>query len=231
MDKNELMGILSQCRPFRGLPRPEILSIIRDAKGWLRFFNKEGWVYSRGERCDFLIILLKGSVRAQMQNAEGKVVRIDTLHAPQMIAPAFLFASHSLFPIDIIAHTDHTVMMEIPKATILELCQQSIVFLENYLQDIGDKFGFLAEKVMAFSFYTIQQKVAHFLMEQMEKQNSISIRLPMTREELADLFGVTRPSLSRVLSEMVHLDWIGVNGRMIDLKDVVALKRVLSQTF
>ncbi len=228
MNQDEVIRRLGQCRPFRGLPRSEIHSIVEELHHWIRTYTKGQWLYTRGERIDFLVFLLQGSIRAQMQDSEGKVVRIDTLHGPQMIAPAFVFSSHRRLPIDIIAHSDQVLVLEAPRKVIFRLLHRSPVCLESFLQDIGDKFAFLAEKVMAFSFFTIQQKVAHFLLTEFEKQGP-SILLSLTRDEWADLFGVTRPSLSRVLSDMVRMDWIGVSGKTISVRNPDALRSVLNK--
>ncbi len=228
MNHDEVVQILGKIRPFRGLPRSEIHSIVKELSHWTRTYAKGQWLFARGERIDFLIFLLQGSIRAQMQDSEGKVVRIDTLHGPQMIAPAFVFSSHRIVPIDIIAYSEQVSVLEVPRKIIFRQLYRSSVCLESFLQDIGDKFAFLAEKVMAFSFFTIQQKVSHFLLTEYNKQGT-SIILSLTRDEWADLFGVTRPSLSRVLSDMVRMDWIEVHGKTITVRNPNALRSILNK--
>ena len=65
--------------------------------------------------------------------------------------------------------------------------------------------NFLSQKLHFLSFKTIKGKVAHFFLTQAgEKFHSIELK--NTQQQLADLFGVTRPSLARVFGEMQKED-------------------------
>jgi len=51
--------------------------------------------------------------------------------------------------------------------------------------------------------------------------------VPVTREAMADLFNVERPSVSRVLSELNREGLIVVKGRTIELKNLQKLNEIL----
>ena len=54
--------------------------------------------------------------------------------------------------------------------------------------------------------------------------------MPYSRERLAELFGVTRPSLSRVLGEMANEGIVALAGRRVAVKDRGALVRTVDQS-
>ena len=56
------------------------------------------------------------------------------------------------------------------------------------------------------------------------------IQMPYSRERLAELFGVARPSLSRVLGEMASEGIVALAGRRVAVKDRGALVRTVDQS-
>jgi CRP-like cAMP-binding protein len=74
------------------------------------------------------------------------------------------------------------------------------------------------------SFKTLKGKLAHYLMDLDRHQKQTGeILIPRTQEELAELFGVARPSLSRTLRELHHQGIIEANGRKVTIIDRNAL--------
>ena len=82
------------------------------------------------------------------------------------------------------------------------------------------------QKLHFLSFKTIKEKVAHFLLQQSGDRYH-SFELKNTQQQLADLFGVTRPSLARVLGEMQTDGLIKIEKKTVTLLDKNALNRLL----
>ena len=101
--------------------------------------------------------------------------------------------------------------------------------LENTLRDMGDRLVFLAEKVRYIRFATLRQKVCSYLLQLRNRSSSNEVTLPYTREKLAEMFGVERPSLSRELSRMVNEGIITIEGKIITLCDEEYLMDCLEQ--
>lgn len=111
---------------------------------------------------------------------------------------------------------------------MVRLCQKNETFLMNYLQDTGDKVVFLAEKIRLFKFKSITQKIAGYLLNLAGKQGGDSVRMTYSREQLADLFGVARPSLSRGFSEYYEEGILKAEGKIIHIMDRKRLKGKIS---
>lgn len=81
---------------------------------------------------------------------------------------------------------------------------------------MSDRTYLLTEKMKFLTFRTIRGKIAHFLLTQPvnEKQE---IYLDRTQQELADLFGVTRPSLARAFGDLDREGVIKADRRRIVL--------------
>lgn len=72
--------------------------------------------------------------------------------------------------------------------------------IRNMLKILAEKAFFLNNKVQLLSHGSLRQKIAKFLLEDIDE--SMYVKLNMNREEFADYLSVARPSLSRELNNM-----------------------------
>jgi len=220
-------NIISSSPLFAGITPKEIQKIFQSVSFSTKCYAKGALVMIRGDEYDALKILLAGEVSAEIQDFSGKTVKIENLQAPDAMALGILFANDNTLPVTIVAQTDIRVVA-IPKASILKIAQQNQLFLANYLTESANKVVFLAEKLRLFKFSSLKQKFAGYILSLSEKQQSERVSIAYNREELATLFGVARPSLSRVCSEMSDQGLLGIEGKNITILNRVALKKVLS---
>ncbi|MFR3550144.1 MAG: Crp/Fnr family transcriptional regulator [Coprobacter sp.] len=68
-------------------------------------------------------------------------------------------------------------------------------------------------------FGTIKSKLAGYLLEQMQHNNSSEFDIVHTQQELADIFGVTRPALSRALSQIIETRIINSKNKHFRIND------------
>lgn len=177
----------------------------------------------RGDEYNSLKILLEGEVSAEIQDFSGKTIKIENLKAPDAMATGILFADDNTLPVTLVAQTK-IKLISIPKSSIIMISQKNQHFLLNYFRDSGNKVVFLAEKLRLFKFKTLRQKFTGYVLSLSGKQNSDTIILPYTREKLAELFGVARPSLSRICSEMSDEGLVKLKGKTITILNKRDLK-------
>ena len=192
--------ILSQL--FGRLSPENITELLKQIQYKITKYNKGEIIAFRGEECNRLIIITEGSITGEMQDFNGRVVKIDDVKAVSPLAPAFLFGKNSKFPIDVVPN-EEVEAIEIPKSEVVRLFQINSIFLENYLNSVCNKTHFLTQKVwFNFSNKTIKQNVASYILG-LEKIDSIEIVMDRSFQELSEFFGIERPSLSRVFSEFI----------------------------
>jgi CRP-like cAMP-binding protein len=95
---------------------------------------------------------------------------------------------------------------------------------------MGSKLTLLAQKIRFLQFGTIRQKIAGYLLDEMRKQRSSSLKIPYTKEALSEIFGVTRPSFSRVFSELCHEKIIRQKGKTVTVLNAAKLKAIMAET-
>lgn len=191
--------ILLRCPLFVGLTEEELEEILDSVEFKEQTFPKDEILASQNEICNRLIVLLSGSVRAQMIDDTGKIMKVEDLRAPSPLAPLYLFGERNRFPVEVLAN-EPTQVIVFSKDTVVSLFQQNKKFLINYLNLNAMYATRLSDKLYFLSFKTIRQKVANYLLKLPAKENVVT--LDRSQNSLAEYFGVTRPSLSRELANM-----------------------------
>lgn len=185
---------------FKGLSKEEIENIFKEINYYTKSYVNEEFVAFRGDKVDSYMILLEGEFVAEMQKINGKVVKIENLLPMADIAPAFVFGLDNHFPIDLYAIKSSKLLF-IPKEELLKLLQKNSKILENILNSFSNRTQFLSKKLW-FSNKTIEEKLATYILENLDKKDIWVIKKSIT--DLANIFGVSRPSLSRVITGLVE---------------------------
>lgn len=166
----------------------------------IKSFEKGDIIKSRGDALNYMIVLLFGKIQTEIIDFNGKIFIIEQIKAPFVPAIGFIFSKVPL-PIDIVA-VEKTTILFIKKEEIFSLLMKNKEFLEIFLGNIGNKVNFLSNKLQINTLKTIREKIFYYLIHLYNQQMSDKIHLPNSLEELSQLFGIARPSLSRVFSEL-----------------------------
>ena len=179
---------------FRGIT-PERLSADLEAISFHTRSYKKGEILARqGDVCNRLVILTQGSVRGEMIDYSGRLIKVEDIAAPRALAPLFLFGE--------VTANEPTEVIELPKSSVLNLFRKNEQFLENYMNLSANYARTLSDKLFFMSFKTIRQKLASYLLRLHKQQQQLHITIDRSQQELSDYFGVSRPSLARELAHM-----------------------------
>ncbi len=219
---------LSTCALFSGVDVAELKKSLAVGGFSVRNFGEDAVIAVAGSVCSSLMVVLEGEARAQMTNDEGKTFTVEILRAKEAVATAILFSERRIMPVTLVA-TRKTSLAILERDALLSLCIAHRAILEALLSDMGGRLAFLAEKLGAMQFATLRERLADWLLRRSQLADSPVVRLEASKERLAELFGVARPSLSRVLGEMEKLGLIAVNRREIKILDRVGLRDLSSR--
>lgn len=222
----EELEILSKSELFSGLQTSEIYSLLSDYLFKTRRYKKADVIAIQGDSYSNLYVVMDGAVSSEISDPAGKRVKLEIFTNSSIIAPGIIFAIDNTLPVTITAETD-CLLLSLSKEMVVSILQTNRTCMINYLTILGNKINILAEKIRLFQFSSIQQKIAGYLLNLYKKQDSSTVVIPYTRENLADFFGVARPSLSRELSRMSEAGIIAIDGKKIKLLKKTALKYLL----
>lgn len=184
-------------------------------------YNKGDLVARQGDIVGSLYMLMKGSVKTEMITESGGILSVETIVAPRPLAPAFLFAQSNRFPVDVVALEACEVVM-IPKESVMRQLATNESFLKNYMAFNANRTQFLSERLQLLSIKTIKGKLAYYIQQ---RSTCGEFCLDRNQTQLAEYFGVARPSLSRSFSEMVEDGVITRDGKILNanmLKSYIA---------
>lgn len=199
--KIELADMLAGSSLFTGFYAGEIESLLEKINFQIKSFESEQVVAFRNEACNSLNIVLEGSVRGEMHRFDGKSIKLEDIHAVEPFASAFLFGDKQTYPVDVVVNQFARIML-IPKQDFLRILQKDGKLLNNYMDKIASRAQLLADKIWFINLNSLREKIANFVLDRCggEKEFCHSYN----QSQMADMFGVARPSLSRELNRMAR---------------------------
>ena len=214
MDIETLEGI-RKCPLFEGLTDNEIIDLMHAVRYRVARLYKGDFLFVAGEDCLHANILLDGEVVAYLEGASDRYIRMSTFHAGNMFAPAFLFAQVRRYPVTVQA-TTNTKVLRILSADFERLLELDSRLAKNFTVILSNLIAGLTKKV-GMLLLSVRDKIIFFLKEEQRRQQSNTIRLSMSRQELADHFGIQKYSLQRALNELQESGAIRIDGKTIEI--------------
>jgi CRP-like cAMP-binding protein len=216
--------VLNSSPLFSGLTESEIEAVIESVSYRSRSYPAGAVVVIAGEEISSVMVVMSGSVRGEMTDLTGKTIKIEDVYPPQALAAAFIYGKVARYPVNVIVNTDAELLI-INKSEFLTLMNHDRRLLLNYLTAVCTRALFLSERLRFLSFRTIREKYAHYI-SSLPGAASGRVVIDRTQQELADYFGVTRPSLARAVAEMESDGLISVERRDVRLLDIRRLSRL-----
>lgn len=179
---------------FRGGDRTRMETILQKSPGRYASYQKGDFIALQHSACRSLLLLCEGSVYAQMTSSEGRELTLDTLSAPDTLASAFIFGTENRYPVSIIANSDCRLWV-VGRKSILQIIEQDNAVLRNFLTILSDHSLFLSRRINEFALQSLSSRLVGYL-----KDNHAIRNL----QETAFILGVARPSLSRMIAQMVE---------------------------
>ncbi|MFZ1236819.1 MAG: Crp/Fnr family transcriptional regulator [Prevotella sp.] len=206
---------LIACPLFRGMSKEEHDAFLERNINEIVKFEKGETVVRQGDTIRALYLLVEGVVRTQMITREGNILEIDLLEAVMPLASAFIYASNHKFPVDVICMEPCT-FLKISKSAWLEEMVHNEKLLMNFLTLNSNMTVFLSQKIQMISLKSLRHKLSVFLLEKTTPEKNYFI-LKRSRTQLAEYFGVQRPSLARTIKELEDEKVITTSGRVVTI--------------
>lgn len=197
MKLTDLCKQLAKLSLFSNFTTEDIEIFLNKCNYQIKTYKRNESIFFRGDSIEYVTILLEGSAKGEMQNFNGDTITIDYMYPLQVIASAFIFGENNIFPVDLISAEKSTFLF-LNKKNFLILLQENNRLTLNFLNEISNKGQMLSKRIW-FNFVnkTIYDKLLSYIKE--NTKNNYLIFKPNI-SEVAKIFEVTRPSLSREIS-------------------------------
>ena len=221
-----IIELLLECTLFQGMSYDEISEALKGHLGRVKHYSSGSLIAQAGEELPSLNILLKGSVKGEMVDYTGKVIKIEDIAPPRPLAPAFLFGSRNRYPVNITAG-EEVELLSIPRDRFLQILRENEKVLVNFINIVSNRGQFLSSKIKFLSFTTIKGKLAQYLLDLSGQSASGKLVLPHSQSQLAELFGVARPSIGRAIGSLNQDGIIRTRGKIVEILDHAGLTSYL----
>ena len=223
MINDQVMQALQKCPLFAGMNELSIELALGNVAYQIVDYDKRDVYALAGMPCRFADIIISGSLICRMVSLSGKQVEVSRLRPGNLVAPAFIFAKDTTLPVSVETDSKVNILRMTPE-TLKTLIDKDEDIRMNFIHTLSNIDVFLTQKMKVLSLFTVREKVAYLLLERAGEQNSNTIHLERSRQEIADSFGIQKFSLLRVLSDFEKEGIIRVDGKTIEILDRNKLK-------
>lgn len=200
---------------------PDALAVIAD-KAVMRPYERGQFIHRAGEPSARLFIVHKGKVKVYRLSDTGKEQLVRILNPGDFAGELALFSAT--------AHDSYAEAMQeseicsIYQADVRDLLLQYPDVSLHVLAELSRRLGTSERQTTAIATESINARLAQYLADQAEHENSVIFSLPMSRRYLASFLGTTPETVSRRLGEFEEAGWISQSGqRKIEILDLDAL--------
>ncbi|NLV87034.1 MAG: Crp/Fnr family transcriptional regulator [Clostridiales bacterium] len=190
--------------------------LIKDNQIYKRNYHKGATVYEQGAQCHDMAVICSGKLVAYSLAANGSETVVFEFGEGSIIGANLLFGSQTHYPMSIYCTAD-SVLLHISKAGVKELLKCH-GFVMPFVQSLSLNAQGMNRKIAMYTQKTLRENLMDYLLALSERQKSSTVLLPVTKKQLADYFGVQRPSLFRELKRMKDEGLIEIASKEITLK-------------
>lgn len=224
------MGKCEQCivRQFSSLKALNKDELIRMAECKTSYTIKKGEpIFEEGEVTNGIYCIKDGVCKLSKLSDNGKDQIV------KLVKPGELLGQRSMISdepanLSAVALEDMEVCF-IPRSEVMQFFTQNNQFSMNVMRTICDDLKGADDHMVNMAQKTVRQRLAEtliYLEDTFGKNEDGSLRIQLSREELAGMIGTATESCIRLLSELNKSDYIELTGKKITLLDKNKLKRL-----
>lgn len=218
---NSMFEILMELPLFRGTTRERMAETVGMAKfHFLKYLPGET-VVEAGAPCTHIKFIISGSVRSKIVNPDSRFKVSQTLVAPDVISPDYLFGRATNYPCTVTA-IEPTGILQIAKSDYIKILNSDEVFMFNYLNMLSMNAQKSVSGVLALTTGSIEERIAFWIIA-LTQPSGKDIALECRQRDMYSFFGVQRSSFISTLDSMKERGLLKYDANKIDILNRRAL--------
>lgn len=165
----------------------------------IKSYQKGEVIEQENHTCQHLSLILSGSVSISTLTFSDSEYMIAMLHQNDTFGDVLLFSDENTYLGDVVA-TSNTQIGTITKKNLLLILKDDVI-LNNFIHLMANRILNNQKIVKILSQKSIRDKIMFYLLEESKKKNSDTIFIH-SKQDLANLLNIPRPSLSRELIKL-----------------------------
>lgn len=211
---------------FSGIGHDKISEIIEKAKFHFLKYLPDQQMIAAHEPCSHIKFIISGKARLTIANSDDRFKVSQTLEAPSVIAPDFLFGKAPFYPCSAVA-IEPTGVLQITKSDYLSILKSDEVFLFNFLNIVSMNAQKSVDGILAITSGSLEERIAFWIVC-LTQRGGTDIVLACRQRDLYSLFGVQRTSFINTLNGMQQRGIIEYTSNEIRVTSRQALLDMLS---
>lgn len=219
---NKAIEFLGQLPLFADLKTSELEMIADHLEK--RQIKRGQTIYRTGDSADALYFLTRGVVKICCESNDGREI------IKQVLQPYALFGELCLIgeetrKEDAICLDGQVVIYQIPRKTFQRIMFHQPHLSERFLHWIGDRLQRTESRLEAMVFKDARERIIDFLRESARRQGKkigyeLLIKHCLTQQDIANLTGTSRQTVTSVFNELRKANLIYFNRRSILIRDL-----------
>ncbi len=188
-------------------------------------------VYLPGDPAESVFFVNGGRVKISRVTPDGREITLRYQGAGDFFGEQSLFTGK---PRGEMAETMETSLVtEVPRPVIEHLVGRRNELMRRFLKIILDRQNQLETRIQRLLFGDVRSKLAELLLEladqhgTKEEDGTVRIRLRITHQEIANLIGSTRETVSLTISEFRRQGYIRTDRRQLFVVDKKSLEAMI----
>lgn len=222
---DSIFDILADLPLFRGVTHEKIAHIVGTTRFHFLKYSAGDTIVSAGEACTHIMFVIAGKVRVTISNADGRFLIAQSLVAPDVVSPDFLFGSSTIYPGTVVAE-DNVSIVRISKNDYIKILTSDEIFMFNFLNYLSMNAQKCVEGVLAMTTGSIEERLAMWVVA-MTQPTARDITITCRQRDLYSMFGVQRSSYMAAIDRMVEKGIITYQPGLIVVNDRRAMQSVM----
>jgi CRP/FNR family cyclic AMP-dependent transcriptional regulator len=223
MSSTEVVRVLASAGFAERISAEHLARICADVT--IRDFPAGSRICRRGEMADCWVGVVAGSLKIQVTSSEGKGTTLATFSDGCWFGEGTLLKG-DCWPFDAVALYDSRVAM-LPASAFHWLLENSFPFNRFLIDQLNSRLGQFISRCEHARLHHTDQHVAHCIGELLDPRLypfPERAQLRMSQEELANLAGVSRAVVNKVLNELARSGIVRISYGAISLIDAQGLR-------
>jgi CRP-like cAMP-binding protein len=218
---------LSNFRFFTPLTNDEMDRL--DYEKTCSFYKKGDIVYREGKRLTGFYCITRGVLKIYKTGVDGKEQIIRFVKKGDIIAYRSLLTKESACTTAKVI--EDAVLCHVPYQTLLYMVENNPKFSMEMLRTVCAELREANDYIADIAQKTVRERLAEVLLllkDNFELDETKTLQISLTREELANMVGTATESVIRLLSEFKQDNLIELKGRKIKILNIPELTRIAS---
>lgn len=210
---------------FQGVSAQQLSALVEKMPFHFLKYHDGDSIITEGDTCTHIRFVVSGKVRVRMKFHSLNVQVEQTLEAPNVLAPDYLFGLETSYPFDVTAQGE-CGMLQLLKADYIRVIQSDKVFLFNILNYLSRNSQRFMAGMLDFKHGTVTERIA-LVAAVVTSQQSKQVTIKFLQKDFCTLLGTQRATLIHALETLQSEGIIDYDANQIKIINLQALRQKL----